>query len=146
VARARAEAAWIGGRAAATARGLTVWAGESGQPAASGLWTDIETARWKGGVLQIEWNHGAAPSALPLGRAGRRLASVVSERVRTSMVAATSVEVDGGAVAVSIRRTAEGELFSRVIAASDIDMDAPAAAAAITRAERSLREAVGLDG
>jgi hypothetical protein len=116
-------------------------------PPASGAWTDIEHARLdaKAGALTIEWNTGAAPSVIAVGRAQRRLASVLNERISASVVAANHVALPGGQVRVAIRRRHDGTVFSQVYAPAEVRLDHPDVEHAVAKIESQLREAAGLE-
>jgi hypothetical protein len=131
------------GWAVATRSGLHVLVG---QTATSRRWTDVDGASLDGetGHLTVRFVDGTPPLVLELDDR-THLPRTVHDRVQSSVVLTETVSVPGDThVRVTLRRDADGRLFTQVVGNGRVDLTNPAVAAAVDAAEARVREAAGL--
>ncbi len=107
-------------------------------------WTDLESATWDGESRELTLSRvdGAPPTVLRLATDDVfRLMTAVRERVNGSIVHVEYLATAGGEIRALVRRSADGTLFSQLVArgpVTDADMEAAASL------ERRARAAAGL--
>ena len=97
-------------------------------------------------TLTVRWVWGESDRfTFDDDRASARFAQTFRERVQSSVVHATTVDLPaGGQARVALRRDEDGELFTQVVADEDVDLADPDVASAVDRAEEALRASAGL--
>jgi hypothetical protein len=114
---------------------------------ASWPWHEVDRASWdpEDTTLRVTLVTG---EEIPLALGGdkhRSFTQTVRERVQSSVVAAASRTLPGGAVVrVAVRRRPDGELYSQVIAPGTVDLAEPATARLVDELEDEVRQAAGL--
>ena len=113
----------------------------------SGMWYEIQNARWNGEKqeLRVNW---VDPSRAPLivqsnDSSIRPFMEELSEKVNRTQIVVRNITVPSGTVITGqIRRREDGELFSVLAANGPLDDEGLAVAQSF---ERQLRESVGLE-
>lgn len=112
------------------------------------LWSDVDRAGYdpESATITVSWVDGAPPLALRLADPRRTsLAQTLRERVQSSVVLSETVTFAAGLTArVAVRRDADGELFSQVVADPGLDLTDPEVEARVDAAEGRVRSASGL--
>jgi hypothetical protein len=108
-------------------------------------WTGIErvTLDKETGRLAIYFA-GRPAARFDIQPKDKRLASIVNERVISSVVTVDHLEVPGGSVRVALRRGDDDELSVQVVAPPEVDLEDEDTARIVGAAKDSLREAAGL--
>ena len=111
-------------------------------------WCDVDRASLDPltANLSIFWADGSPVSELHLAdNQDPKFASVLHERVQSSVVLAETMRLPSGQIVrVAVRRDANGGLFSQVIGPGTIPLHDPKIVALIDAAETRVRDACGL--
>lgn len=113
----------------------------------SGLWYEIQKARWDGETRQFgaQWVDPARPAleVTTLTDDPDSFMLDVSEKVNHArVVQKVATASNGTVITAAVRRGESGELFSTLVADGPLDASGDALAAAL---EREVREGVGLE-
>jgi hypothetical protein len=137
-----------GGWAVASRRALHLLPSDDAAPAAVTPWCDVDRGALDPAArtLTVWWVSGARRAlALPDDADALRFSRQFRDRVQQSVVHAVAVALPGGGHAqVALRRDPDGALFTQTLGDDAVDPADPAVAAALSRAEASVREAAGL--
>lgn len=118
-----------------------------GEVVDSGMWYEVQNARWKGELqeLSVNWVDPARPALVvhASGSSVRAFMDDLTEKVHRTQVMVRTVSADNGTVITAqIRRREDRALFSVVSANGALDDQGLALARSF---EAQLRESVGLD-
>jgi hypothetical protein len=137
-----------GGWAIATLRAFHLLAEDAVAPEAATPWCDVDRGSLDPATrtLTVWWVSGARRAVtLPDDADGRRFARTFRDRVQQSVVQAVTVSLPGGGQAqVALRRGPDGQLFTQTLGTAAVDPTDPEVAAALAKAEATVRDAAGL--
>ncbi len=117
----------------------------AGEPDWQRRWLEIDSARWddEERALQVVDVAGGGTTVDLVEDAHLALAQVVRERVQSTLVTWTSVDVPGGEVRVVVRKDGDA-LVLQEVPTSGADPSGERARAAVASARRRLASSVGL--
>lgn len=108
-------------------------------------WTDVDHVAWDedSGTLAVWWVGERRPLPLEVGEESF-VPEVVHERVRSSLVLARDVPINGRTAWVALRKAPDGTLSTQVVTPPGLRVVDPGVAVAIARAQAELRAEAGL--
>ncbi|HEY0119365.1 MAG TPA: hypothetical protein VGC04_11345 [Cellulomonas sp.] len=137
-----------GGWAVASRRALHLLASDEAVPEAVTPWCDVDRGSMDPAArtLTVWWVSGTRRAlTLPDDADALRFSLQFRDRVQQSVVHAVTVTLpDGGRAQVALRRDPDGRLFTQTLGDDSVDLADPEVAAALARAETTVREAAGL--
>jgi hypothetical protein len=109
-------------------------------------WSEVDKAVWDADsrTLAVWWSGRRRPVPLELAEV-RRFPEVVQDRVRSSIVLSTQVDLaDGRWVVVAVRRGPDGQLLLRLSPGPGVRRGDPTVASQVRPAARALAEDAGI--
>jgi len=134
-----------GGAAVATVAGLRVLTPRG--TTVTGSWSEVDHAVWNADsrTAAVWWAGRRQATPLELEDASR-LPEVIRERVQSSVVLSSAVDLGSGRVVrIALRRGQDGAVFGQVLPTPGVRLDDPVVAGLVESALADLRAEAGID-